>query len=580
MSFMRHLASSLKIRGLLGLSLLLSLGGIFSLQGPPQAADWLLYLLVVVLHGLVGLMFLSISGQFGAALGNVREEEHRLAGKQARLDQSVAAFEPRFDAWSKSQVELAEQLQELQDRLTNIINERLPLIDQLQHATRDLDQRLLALRSHFDSIENDETITERLKSYEQQAGEVQTEMADLRNAALAELAKMDSQIQSMERDITDRLQLKGDHLESRFDHLKSQVEQQSDAFHVKISNELNSSRNLINQEWEGFRKNWESRYQLEREHADRQHRDWIESTEARIQLHLKELEQGYSVVKTKYETLMSALGALKSNWDKEIQVEIAKERDARNAAFARRDKKWFQNFNRVLADADEAHFFTHWNNVLGTSVQRSHLRYLQQKISEIESICTGRLACSVQQAILNLLLVRSVKGDHLTYLEIGTLFGINTIVTHQISAQWFDKVHFVMIDPLEGYYTKSPLDPTTGMQVSRATLEQNLKKVGLPKSDYSIIQKYSSDPEALAQAGQRAYDVIFIDGDHSFEGVRDDFKHYSGMVKEGGYLVFDDYGEPSWPGVTEFVDSHVKKTTGFREVGSGWNTIIFVKESE
>lgn len=36
-------------------------------------------------------------------------------------------------------------------------------------------------------------------------------------------------------------------------------------------------------------------------------------------------------------------------------------------------------------------------------------------------------------------------------------------------------------------------------------------------------------------------DILFIDGGHSFSDVTQDFEMYSGMVKNGGYIVFDDY---------------------------------------
>jgi hypothetical protein len=36
-------------------------------------------------------------------------------------------------------------------------------------------------------------------------------------------------------------------------------------------------------------------------------------------------------------------------------------------------------------------------------------------------------------------------------------------------------------------------------------------------------------------------DLLFIDGDHSFDGVIADFNMYSDLVAIGGYIVFDDY---------------------------------------
>ncbi len=39
-------------------------------------------------------------------------------------------------------------------------------------------------------------------------------------------------------------------------------------------------------------------------------------------------------------------------------------------------------------------------------------------------------------------------------------------------------------------------------------------------------------------------DLLFIDGDHSYEGARDDFANYSGLVPKGGMILFHDIQPP------------------------------------
>ena len=49
-------------------------------------------------------------------------------------------------------------------------------------------------------------------------------------------------------------------------------------------------------------------------------------------------------------------------------------------------------------------------------------------------------------------------------------------------------------------------------------------------------------PETLAAAKEYApFDCIFIDGDHSTEGVKMDFEMYSPLVRKGGIVGFHDY---------------------------------------
>ena len=62
-----------------------------------------------------------------------------------------------------------------------------------------------------------------------------------------------------------------------------------------------------------------------------------------------------------------------------------------------------------------------------------------------------------------------------------------------------------------------------------------------------------------------SFELLFIDGDHSYEGARRDFERWSPLVRAGGTVLFHDavdtggYGNV-YPGVARFVS----------EIGSGW----------
>lgn len=63
------------------------------------------------------------------------------------------------------------------------------------------------------------------------------------------------------------------------------------------------------------------------------------------------------------------------------------------------------------------------------------------------------------------------------------------------------------------------------------------------------------------------YDVVYIDADHSYEGVKADIAAYAPLVAPGGYLCGHDHTE-SWPGVIravrEFCDCRLRLRT-FRD---------------
>ena len=53
------------------------------------------------------------------------------------------------------------------------------------------------------------------------------------------------------------------------------------------------------------------------------------------------------------------------------------------------------------------------------------------------------------------------------------------------------------------------------------------------------------------------FGCILIDGNHTFQAVRKDTMNFWNNLKDGGYVLFHDYGLQ--PGVTEFVDDWVMR---------------------
>lgn len=62
----------------------------------------------------------------------------------------------------------------------------------------------------------------------------------------------------------------------------------------------------------------------------------------------------------------------------------------------------------------------------------------------------------------------------------------------------------------------------------------------LDDSALRLIKGYSSDPEVRAQVRDQRFAIVYIDGDHSFDGVRSDIETYAPLVEDNGYLVMDD----------------------------------------
>lgn len=53
---------------------------------------------------------------------------------------------------------------------------------------------------------------------------------------------------------------------------------------------------------------------------------------------------------------------------------------------------------------------------------------------------------------------------------------------------------------------------------------------------------FSTDPQLLAGLADARFHLVYVDGDHTFEGARHDFRTFGPKVVPGGWLVADDAG--------------------------------------
>ncbi|MDD2804811.1 MAG: class I SAM-dependent methyltransferase [Elusimicrobiales bacterium] len=65
-----------------------------------------------------------------------------------------------------------------------------------------------------------------------------------------------------------------------------------------------------------------------------------------------------------------------------------------------------------------------------------------------------------------------------------------------------------------------------------------------PGRELVLLDGDSRSSESLRRFGEalggRRLDLLFIDGDHSYEGVKADYERYSGFVRPGGVIAFHD----------------------------------------
>lgn len=120
---------------------------------------------------------------------------------------------------------------------------------------------------------------------------------------------------------------------------------------------------------------------------------------------------------------------------------------------------------------------------------------------------------------------------HARVLEIGSLYG---------GTLWYWS-HLPHIEELTSI--DMPPNEPTPLEIVRHTRPHWQEWFGLPPR-FVDCPYPSMSPYPISVAARRApFDLVFIDGDHSYNGVRRDFETYMPFVARGGIVAFHD----TWP---------------------------------
>lgn len=196
----------------------------------------------------------------------------------------------------------------------------------------------------------------------------------------------------------------------------------------------------------------------------------------------------------------------------------------------------------------------------GIAADVETLRSVNHVTAFVADRIRGRIANDQASLIVNFALRQQAGqqvGEPGCDLEIGILFGGSLILAHRAHPQK-GKIPILGMDPLDGYY-KLGRDPHSGLPVDKATVYDNLLRLGVPSDDVTLCVASSSSEVAKDFCSHRKLCVLYIDGDHSFDGIRLDWENYSDLVLPGGYVIIDNYLDEVWPAVTQFV--HEKRFT-------------------
>ena len=138
----------------------------------------------------------------------------------------------------------------------------------------------------------------------------------------------------------------------------------------------------------------------------------------------------------------------------------------------------------------------------------------------------------------------SIEKDEVNFLEIGTHYGASSCLMLSNPK----KTNVCSID--------LPYFPCGDADSAPNYIQNNVIKFGLPQNNFNLILGNSRDKTTINEVKEKlsSVDILFIDGDHSYDAIIDDFLNYKDLLNNGGYIIFDDYHDHSNPIVKHAVD--------------------------
>jgi len=137
--------------------------------------------------------------------------------------------------------------------------------------------------------------------------------------------------------------------------------------------------------------------------------------------------------------------------------------------------------------------------------------------------------------------------------------------------------HLYLVDPWEHRTDENYEKASYGgkMQGGQQALDEMYESVmarfagEISSGQVTVLRQRSGD--AARTFAPESLDWVYIDGDHSYEGVSADLESYFGAVKPGGLIAGDDYGhQGSWfeDGVKRAVDEFSDRCAGLEVIGT------------
>ena len=114
----------------------------------------------------------------------------------------------------------------------------------------------------------------------------------------------------------------------------------------------------------------------------------------------------------------------------------------------------------------------------------------------------------------------------------STCWLLDNILTHESST-------ITCIDTFEGSVEHTPMGLSENIKLLEDIFDHNIEQTGRAKQVKKLV---GSSRSWLHQLAENTFDFYYVDGSHIAADVLEDTIMGWRLVKEGGIIVFDDYG--------------------------------------
>ncbi|HEC65899.1 MAG TPA: class I SAM-dependent methyltransferase [bacterium] len=111
------------------------------------------------------------------------------------------------------------------------------------------------------------------------------------------------------------------------------------------------------------------------------------------------------------------------------------------------------------------------------------------------------------------------------------------------------------------YYAKEGVNIYGIDRLNWGQRDENIQKLGI-EPRHKFIE---GDSQQEALAWMESIDLLFIDADHLYDGVKKDLLSWVPHVKSGGVIMMHDYDSPTSPGVVQAVSNFIYPHNAYKD---------------